>query len=350
MTDNFGKANTGKKGGANIPSSPACGQWETLLVDALDGLLRPEDEATFSNHMATCPECTELFEQARRGREWLEFLAPEPEVPAYLLDKILVGTGHAKSEKSVFTPADLIPAGAPASILGSNVISMPAAWQRPGFGARMRRFAEPRLLMTAAMAIFSIGLTLSLTGVRISVVKLDLRPTAVRSALEKRIMTASTPIVRYYDHLRFVYELESRVKEMRRSSQGEGDQQNQSPKQNNGQPDGESHKKDGGSQLRPNDAPQQTVNPPVPLWSGDAIEAEIGPDSPDTQGRPGPKSAVELPVSSSSLHLPGIKVVAEVELEAKRHGGITQAIGSQATEISETRVLAKPDRSTTCTA
>jgi hypothetical protein len=23
----------------NIPSSPACGQWETLLADALDGLL-----------------------------------------------------------------------------------------------------------------------------------------------------------------------------------------------------------------------------------------------------------------------------------------------------------------------
>ena len=33
---------------AHIPNSPACGQWETLLADALDGLLRPEDEATFS--------------------------------------------------------------------------------------------------------------------------------------------------------------------------------------------------------------------------------------------------------------------------------------------------------------
>ncbi len=31
-----------------IPNSPACGQWETLLADALDGLLRPEDEATFT--------------------------------------------------------------------------------------------------------------------------------------------------------------------------------------------------------------------------------------------------------------------------------------------------------------
>ena len=60
----------------HIPNSPACGLWETLLADALDGLLQPEDEATFSSHMAICPACTALFEEARRGREWLEFLRP----------------------------------------------------------------------------------------------------------------------------------------------------------------------------------------------------------------------------------------------------------------------------------
>jgi len=150
-----------------------------------------------------------MFEEARRGREWLEFLSPEPEVPAYLLDRILSETGHGLT-----TPGKLAVAGAD----GVNVMAMPPVWQQPGFAARMRRFAEPRLLMTAAMAFFSIALTLSLVGVRFDSVHVDLRPTAVRSALEKRIMTASTPIVRYYDHLRFVYEVESRMKELRRSS------------------------------------------------------------------------------------------------------------------------------------
>src|SRR5579872_5737787 len=79
--------------GTHIPTSPACGQWETLLADALDGLLRPEDEATFSTHMAGCANCATLFEEARQGREWLEFLSPEPEVPAGLLDKLLAKTG-----------------------------------------------------------------------------------------------------------------------------------------------------------------------------------------------------------------------------------------------------------------
>src|ERR1035437_8057672 len=80
----------------NIPNSPACGLWETLLADALDGLLNPNDEATFTAHMAVCPACTTLFEDARRGREWLEFLSPEPEVPAGLLNKILAHTGPGR--------------------------------------------------------------------------------------------------------------------------------------------------------------------------------------------------------------------------------------------------------------
>src|SRR3954470_15898084 len=190
----------------HIPSSPACGQWETLLADALDGLLRPEDEATFSSHMASCANCTTLFEEARQGREWLEFLSPEPEVPAGLLDKLLAQTGPGQV------------AGFGLATTAGNVVPITPAWQRPGFMGRIRRFAEPRLLMTAAMAFFSIALTLNMTGVRLTDFRLsNLRPSAVRSFMERRLTMASTPIIRYYDHLRLVYEVESRVKEMRRN-------------------------------------------------------------------------------------------------------------------------------------
>ena len=80
-----------------FPNSPACGAWETLLADALDGLLKPEDEAQFAAHKATCAACAALYEEARKGREWLEFLSPEPEVPAGLLEKILAQTGPGQS-------------------------------------------------------------------------------------------------------------------------------------------------------------------------------------------------------------------------------------------------------------
>lgn len=234
----------------HIPNSPACGQWETLLVDALDGLLRPEDEATFTAHMASCPACAALFDEARRGREWLEFLSPEPEVPEGLLDKILASTGPGHV---------LVPSLATA---GSNVLPMPPAWQRPGLMGRIRRFAEPRLMMTAAMAFFSIALTLNLTGVRLTDMRLsNLRPSALRSYMERQLTVASTPIIRYYDHLRLVYEVESRMRELRRTSQGEGTDDQQ---QNGAQPapPGESKKnptrKDGGSKVDP---PQQSGEP-----------------------------------------------------------------------------------------
>jgi hypothetical protein len=265
----------------HIPSSPACGEWETLLADALDGLLKPADEARFAAHMATCPSCTTLFEEARRGREWLKYLSPEPEVPAGLLDKILAQTG----------PGQVAGFGLAAG--GSAVLQMPPAstsayknrvpatpaWQRPGLAGSIRRFAEPRLLMTAAMAFFSIALTLNLTGVHLGSLRLaDLRPTAVRSFMERRLTMASTPIVRYYDHLRFVYEVESRMRELRRTTEGEGqngDTDNQKLKDAQPAAPGESKQipshKDGGSRVDP---PQQSVSP-APSESVDFLETTL---------------------------------------------------------------------------
>lgn len=230
----------------NIPNSPACGQWETLLADALDGLLQPEDEAVFSSHMATCAACTAMFEEARQGREWLEFLSPEPEVPEGLLDKILAQTGPGHTSEYKLATA-------------GNVVSMPIpAWQKPGMMGRIRRFAEPRLLMTAAMAFFSIALTLNMTGVRLTDFRIsNLRPSAVRSFMERRLTMASTPIIRYYDHLRLVYEVESRVKEMRRNSQLQ-QQQNQTQPALPGESKQNPNRKDGGSRVDP---PQQSAEP-----------------------------------------------------------------------------------------
>jgi hypothetical protein len=234
----------------NLPNSAACGQWETLLADALDGLLAPGDEATFTGHMSNCAACTGLFDEARRGREWLEFLAPEPEVPAGLVDRILAHTGP---EHKAAQPV----------LAGAGAVALPAAipaWQRPGFMGRfasqVRRWAEPRLMMTAAMAFFSIALTLNLAGVRLREVRLsNLRPTAVRSFMERQFTMASVPIVRYYDHLRFVYEVQSRIRQMRNEGQ---ESQPQNQPQPAGQGESKKNQKGSGSRV---EHPQQSGEP-----------------------------------------------------------------------------------------
>jgi len=114
--------------------------------------------------------------------------------------------------------------------------------------------------MTAAMAFFSIALTLNLTGVRLTELRLsDLRPGAARSFVERRLTMASTPIIRYYDHMRLVYEVQTRMRELRRTTEGEGEENRR--KQQNYAP-GESQQtprhKEGGTRVDP---PQQSVSP-----------------------------------------------------------------------------------------
>jgi hypothetical protein len=215
-----------------------------------------------------------LFEEARQGREWLEFLSPEPEVPVGLLDKLLAQTGPGQVE------------GFGLATTSGTVVPILPAWQRPGFMARIRRFAEPRLLMTAAMAFFSIALTLNLTGVRLSRIRLsDLRPTAVRSFMERQLTMASTPIIRYYDHLRVVYEVQSRMRELRKTTQTSTDSQENQKKQPSGP--GESKQnpshKDGGSKVDP---PQQSGTPNL-NDSSDYLETSLSHDCLDRPAHSG---------------------------------------------------------------
>lgn len=292
----------------HIPSSPACGQWETLLADALDGLLKPEDEATFTSHMASCQACAALFEESRRGREWLDFLDAEPEVPEGLIEKILAHTGPGQS-----TEAEWMSGGA--AVIPNTIIP---AWQRPGLMGFVRRFAEPRLLMTAAMAFFSITLTLNMTGVKLSALHLsDLRPTAIRAYMERQFTVASVPIIRYYDHLRFVYEVESKMRELRsNATQGQENPSEQTQPSQQTAP-GESKEvpshKDGGSRMDP---PQQSVEPALPS-SGEIIETRFELNQRSVT------STIKYGVETNSLH--GIQ-------KARAHsGGSTNAVKGRST-------------------
>ena len=259
-----------------FPNSPACGAWETLLTDALDGLLTPADEATFSAHKAICPACAALYEEARKGREWLEFLSPEPEAPEGLLERVLARTGPGHVARGP------LPAMAGSGVVPAFVVPV---WQQPGFFARMRYVLQPRLVMTAAMAFFSIALTLSLTGVRLTTLRLaDLRPRAVRSYMERQLNMASVPIVRYYDHLRFVYEVESRVRQMRSQSKGRGtdntspggdDEQKQDHPASPGETKQNPGKNDGGGRLDPREEPNNSVAQPATGTMNDFVETSF---------------------------------------------------------------------------
>jgi hypothetical protein len=144
-----------------------------------------------------------------------------------------------------------------------------------------RSSLQPRLLMTAAMAFFSIALTLNLAGVRLSNLRLaDLRPHAVRSYMERQLTMASVPIVRYYDHLRFVYEVEARMRELRGQDEGKGsggEQQQQTqpvtPGETRRNPEKNSGNHDGGMRAGPRQRPDTPQTEPA--GSNDYLETSL---------------------------------------------------------------------------
>jgi hypothetical protein len=191
-----------------------CEEWEALLVDALDGKLTANDAAAFETHRESCLACAQLLEEAKRGAEWLHFLETEPEVPADLVGRILAQTSGAV--EALPTPSAGF--GIPVTPDGM-VVAVPVGggWVAGWLPRVERQAVQARWMMTAAMAFFSIAFTLNLTGVKLNSFRLaDLRPTTLASTLTRQFYAADKGVMRYYDSLTFFYEVESRVREMKR--------------------------------------------------------------------------------------------------------------------------------------
>jgi hypothetical protein len=181
-------------------------EWEALIADALDETLGADDAAAFTRHHNECALCAQMLKETRQGLAWMEHMRDEPEMPAGLLNKILARTSEPR-ELGLAVPQPAVPAR--------------PAWYRRALPAA-RQIFEPRLMMTAAMAFFSIALTLNLTGIRLTELRpADLRPSRVRASLTRQYYSTNEQVMKYYENLRLVYEMEARVRELRRSTEAE---------------------------------------------------------------------------------------------------------------------------------
>jgi Putative zinc-finger len=175
-----------------------CHEFDGLLSDAMDGSLSGARLEQFESHRSTCPTCGPMFAEARRGMQLLRALA-EVEPPEKFVHNVLAAT-IGRVEKAA-------PAGH----------ARESWWNK--FRAKLRLGSspvlQPKFAMSFAMAFFSISLVLNLAGVKIGDLRhLDLSPNAiVRGAYE-----AQGRVVKYYQNIRFVYEIESRVQELKRAT------------------------------------------------------------------------------------------------------------------------------------
>ncbi len=185
------------------PTKMQCGEIDALLSDAIEGKLTGAQLASFEAHTQSCASCGPLFAEAAAGHTWLKSLE-DVEPPTEMVTNILVATTgldttrlHAKFGERI------------------SWLDRAQDWA-DGFFTPVLAFArQPRFVMSFGMIFFGLSVSLSMAGVKVTDIRhADLRP----SAIKRGYYETSGRVVKYYENIRFVYEIESRVREFKKAT------------------------------------------------------------------------------------------------------------------------------------
>jgi hypothetical protein len=179
-----------------------CHEFDLLLSDALDGVLSGAGLDRFQAHAHSCKACGPLLAEADAGRNWLRGLT-EVEPPASLLNNILASTTGVDTQRLRATARSVQPRISWWERVQASVLE--PIW------ATVR---QPRFAMSFGMAFFALSVSLTVAGVKPA----DLRQISLRpSAIRHTYYATQARVVHYYENVRIVYEVESRVREIKRT-------------------------------------------------------------------------------------------------------------------------------------
>lgn len=170
-----------------------CTEFEVLLIDYVDGAVTVEERRAVEAHTDGCPDCREMLRDVFQAVAFLE-AAEDVTPPPELITRIAaqVPQGRVKDE-----------------------------FQRRGFLSRIlsnwfQPVLQPRFAMSMAMTILSLAMVERCTGIRTQQIKPeDLNPAVLWNNLEDQAYRTWDRTVKYYENLRFVYEVETALKEIR---------------------------------------------------------------------------------------------------------------------------------------
>jgi|SRR5580692_3123696 hypothetical protein len=182
-----------------------CSEFDALLTEALDQRLTGEKLESFQAHARGCPTCGPLLAEADAGLRWLHELV-EVDPPVNLVDNILAATSGLNTARLH---------GAATAQIQTSWFERAQAWMSAMAGPILGVAKQPRFAMSFGMAFFSLSITMSMAGVKLGDVRhADLRP----SAIKRSYYETTGRVVKYYENIRFVYEIESRMREFKRAT------------------------------------------------------------------------------------------------------------------------------------
>ncbi len=194
-------------------SEMQCVEFEGLLSDALDATLHGSMLAAFEAHQQSCSVCAAMYQEASAGMHWLQGLE-DIEPPKNLVHNILAQTIGTVPESST-----------QAAPVSDGWFGKLKARISPVFAPVM----TPRFAMSFGMAFFSITMLASLAGFRVADLK---RVDLSAKGIQRTYYSTEARVVRYYENIRLVYEIESRVRDLRRAATPEK-QEEKTPKNPN---------------------------------------------------------------------------------------------------------------------
>jgi len=165
-----------------------CADVEILLADYVDGTLRGDAASALEAHLTGCAACAELARDSAHAVEFME-RAAAVEAPPELVTRILFE----------------VTAGPSRAVIKPSLV-------RRLFGRWLEPILQPRVAMGMAMTVLSFAMIGRFTNVR-QLTPADLDPVKVWTAAEDRVVRWYNRGVKYYESLRVVYEIQTRLKE-----------------------------------------------------------------------------------------------------------------------------------------
>jgi Putative zinc-finger len=186
-------------------SGMQCHEFDSLIADAIDRVLAGAQLEAFQAHARSCSVCGPLLAEVEAGRNWLKDLT-EVEPPASLVTSILASTTGVDTQRLRVN----VPAAQPRITWWERAQAWVSDAVQPVWGT----VRQPRFAMSFGMAFFSLSVALSMLGVKPGDLKqISLRPAAIRHTF----YNTEARVVRYYENIRLVYEVESRVRGLKRN-------------------------------------------------------------------------------------------------------------------------------------
>ena len=171
-----------------------CPEFESILADYIDGTLSNTERAAVELHAAECAPCGAFMAEVTHGISLIATMGeiePPPELITRLAFQAPIGRVRGPFERS-------------------------SIWSR--FSQKwLQPVLQPKFVMGAAMMLLSFTMLSRCTGTRVERVQpADLNPVRVWGGMEGKTVRMKDRMLKYYENLRVVYEVEARLRDLQR--------------------------------------------------------------------------------------------------------------------------------------